>query len=70
MPASFAFNAVSAGANHDEGEDSGGVIGVTKAPVIGQFPDLRIGQIAVDDGPQVLNLSAAGWFRRHAIFGQ
>ena len=52
------------------GEDSGGIIGVTKASVIGQFPDLRVAKIAVDDRPQVLNLGAAGWFRRQAIFGQ
>ena len=70
MPAPVAFDPVSAGANNDVGQDSGGVIGVTKAPVIGQFSDLRVGEIAVDDRPQVLNLGAAGWLRHHAIFGQ
>ena len=70
MPASFAFDPVSAGADNDIGEDSGGVIGVAKAPLIGQFPDLRVSKIAVDDRPQVFNLGAAGWFRRQAIFGQ
>jgi hypothetical protein len=70
MPTSVAFDPVSAGADNDVGEDSGGVIGVTKAPVVGQFPDLGVGEVAVDDRPQVLNLGAAGWLRRHAVFGQ
>ena len=34
MPASVAFDPVSAGADNDIGENSRGVIGVTKAPII------------------------------------
>jgi hypothetical protein len=43
---------------------------VTIAPILGQFPDLRVGQISMDDRPQVLNLGTACRFRRDAIFGQ
>jgi len=70
VPTPVAFDPISTGANNDVGQDSGGVIGVTKASIIGQFLDLRVGEIALDDRPQVLNLGAAGWLRRHAIFGQ
>jgi len=70
MAASVAFDPVSAGANHDIGQNSGRVIGVTIAPILGQFPDLRVGQISMDDRPQVLNLGTACRFRRDAIFGQ
>jgi len=70
MTASFAFDTVAGGADNDVGQDSGSVIGMAKATVLGQFLDLRVGKISMHDRPQVLNLGAACWFRRLAIFGQ
>ena len=70
MPASVGLDPVSAGANNDIGQDSGGVIGVAKTSIIGQFPDLRVGKIPMDDRPQVLNFGPACRFRCHAVFGQ
>ena len=70
MPASLALDTVSAGANNHIRQNSGGVVGVTKPSVIRQLIDLRVGEISVDDRPQVLNLAAARRFRRDAIFGQ
>jgi hypothetical protein len=43
---------------------------VTKASIIGQFPDLGVGKISMHDRPQVLNLGSACRFLRDAIFGQ
>ena len=70
MAAAFTFDAIAPRANDDIGQDSGGVIGVTKTPVIRKFSDLRVREISMHDSPQVSNLGAACRFRRHAIFGQ
>ncbi len=70
MPSAFAFDSVSARPNNDIGQDSGSVIGVTKAPILGQFPDLCVGKISMHNRPQVLNLAETCRFRRDAMFGQ
>jgi len=70
MPASFAFDPVSAGANNNIGQNSGSVIGVAEASIIRQFPDVCVGKISMHHRPQVLNLGETCRFRRDAIFGQ
>ncbi len=70
MPSSIAFDPVSAGAGNNIGQDPGGVIGVTKATVIGESLDLRVGQVSPHDRPQVLNLRGVCRFRRDAVFAQ